>query len=106
MEIPMPTRIWAKTLHNHKIKKDLLYTSPDEIDSDNFATHIAEICHTLDIPTPVITSVNIKNFEEFNNTRFRPRDFVESVSFDFFVLENAVETKKEQQYKPRVYDEE
>jgi len=88
----MPTRIWAKILKNHKIKKDLMYSSLDDCTADTFLAHVSEICHAFDIPTPVITSVNINNFEEFNNTRFRPRDFVEGVSFDFLVLENAEDT--------------
>ena len=101
----MSTRIWAKILKNHKIKQDLLYTSPDEIGADNFLTHVSEICHTLDIPTPIITSVNVNNFEEFNNTRFRSRDFIEGVNFDFFVLENAAETKKDTEiFRPKLYN--
>jgi len=103
----MPTRIWAKILKSQKIKKDLLYTSPNEMDSNNFLTHVSDICHTFDIPTPIITSVNINNFNEFNNTRFRPRDFVETVNFDFLVLENVIETKKEDSpLHPKAYNEE
>jgi len=100
------TRIWAKIITNQKIKKDLIYTSPEICDADSFGSHVAEICHQLDIPTPVILKSNIKNFEEFNNTRFRRGDFVESVEFDFFALEDATEREKATAYRPKVYDEE
>ncbi len=43
----------------------------------------------MDIPTPVILKHHIRGFHSFNITTFKAEDFVESVDFDKFVLENA-----------------
>ena len=90
-----------------KIKKDLIYTSDKVIDAKTLDGHIAELCHQLDIPTPLILKSNVSNFFDFRITRFRAGDFVESVDFDILVLEDATVTEKTKPvFRPKVYDEE
>ena len=48
-----------------------------------------EICYEMDIPTPVVLKSHRHNFSQFNTTRFRASDFVESVDFETLVLENV-----------------
>ena len=82
-------RIWARIETDNKIQKDLMYESGENYNRDEFFLHLTEICYQLGIPTPVIIPSHLENFENFNNMRFLPRDFVEYVNFDHLVLENA-----------------
>ncbi len=83
-------RIWARTMNGDKITRSFIYESIDTLKEDTFKLHIANICHEIDIPTPLVIANHISNFENFNNAVFLPRDFVESIDFDKFVIENAV----------------
>lgn len=84
-------KIWAKTMTDHKIQKDIIYETIENYSRDTFFDHLSEICYLLNIPTPVILDNHYHSFENFNNTKFSPNDFIESVNFDYLVLENAIE---------------
>lgn len=86
-------RLWARTMVGDKITKSYIYESIDNFDEETFKLHIANLCHEMDIPTPAIIKNHIKNFDEFNNTVFLKRDFVESVDFEKLIIENAALTK-------------
>ncbi len=84
-------KIWAKTIRDEKISRDLIYEY-QHIDSlDDFIFAMQEICGQMDIPTPVCTRVNFTHFAMFNNTRFKERDFVESINFDILDIEAVPE---------------
>lgn len=83
-------RIWARTINNDKITRTFIYESIDNLSEQNFRLHIEKICHKLDIPTPLILKNHYDNFEEFNSANFASKDFVESVDFDKFIIENAI----------------
>jgi len=85
-------KIWAKTVQGEKITRSFLYETP-YVGTDNYEECLREICHEMDVPTPVVTPVNVRNFTNFNIERFRPRDFVESVDFDFFETEFVPDKK-------------
>lgn len=82
-------RIWARTVVDGKISKSYIYESIDNFAEDTFRAHIEKMCHELDIPTPAILKSHIKNYVDFNNVVFLPRDFVEWVEFEKFIIENA-----------------
>ena len=82
-------KIWAKTIKDHKIVGSYLYHSADRFDGDEFLTYLTEICHDMDIPTPVILKSHIKNYLLYNIAKFKDTDFIESVDFDTFQIENA-----------------
>lgn len=84
-------KIWARLLTNQRIKKDLIYTADNNAGSDNYDDWIREICHTLDIPTPIILPTHYKNFINFHNTKFKQDDFVESLDYDMFIVEDCRE---------------
>lgn len=86
-------RVWARTMNDGKITRSFIYESIDSFDPSKFYLHIQKMCHEIDIPTPVILKSHIKNYVDFNNTTFLPRDFVESIDFDKFILENATISK-------------
>ena len=82
-------KIWAKALVKDKIVKDMMYKRFEKYDSEKFTEYLVEICHEFDYPTPVVLKSHTKNFDSFHITRFKASDFVEPVSFDTLVLENA-----------------
>ena len=84
-------KYWAKTLKNHKIKKQYLFQSFKKADPDLFFEFVSNICEEMDIPTPVILNAHLKNFHKFNIVKFLPSDFVEYVDFDNLTIENISE---------------
>ncbi len=82
-------RIWAKTIKNNKIVKSYVYENIASFNKETFYLYVQEICHKMDIPTPVVLRYHIENYVNFTNCTFLPRDFVESVHFDKLVLEDA-----------------
>ena len=82
-------KIWAKTLSDDKITRDLMFKRFEKFDIEKFSDCLMEICYELDIPTPVVLTSHTTNFAQFNIVRFKANDFVESVDFEVLVLENA-----------------
>lgn len=87
-------KVWAKTIVDEKITRDLLYEYGSISNEDEFISVLQEVCGQMDIPTPIATRVNFNHFMMFNNTRFKPRDFVESVDFDMLDLEAVPDKQK------------
>ncbi len=87
-------KLWATTVNGEKITRSLVYEYEHIGNEDEFVSVLQEVCDKLDIPTPVVTYINFNNYVMFNNTRFKPRDFVESVDFDHLTIESVVERKK------------
>ena len=85
-------RIWARTTVENKIILSYIYESIDHFSVDSFRLHIEKICHELDLPTPIVLKTHINNYDEFGTVTFYKNDFVESVEFEKFILENAVIT--------------
>ena len=83
-------KIWAKLITAGKIRKQFVYEKEERLTYSRFFDYLADICHELDIPTPVLLKTHIFNFAKFNHVKFLPRDFVESVDFDCLLLENIV----------------
>ena len=82
-------RMWAKIMKGQKIQKNLIYESIDNFNKETFYLHIQEICHRLDIATPVVLNYHTNNYVNFNNCIFSSRDFVETIPFDKLVIEEA-----------------
>ncbi len=86
-------KLWATTVLEERISKDIVFEYNQINNEDEFACVLHDVCEQLDIPTPVVTRVNFTHFVMFNTTRFKPRDFVESVDFDYFNIEAIPEKK-------------
>ena len=83
-------RIWAKLYKDGKIIKQYIYTRNEMTDYSMFFDYLREICDMLDCPTPVLIKTHIFNYAKYNNVKFTVDDFVEKISFDKLVLENAL----------------
>ena len=84
-------KIWAKVIKENKLVKDIIYESIDTFNISDLYLYMQEICHKMDEPSPVVLKTHENNFLNFNTCTFLSRDFVESVSFDKLVIENAKE---------------
>ena len=81
-------RIWAKVYEDGRIARQTTYESEEKFTYARFFNYLAEICDTLDIPTPVLLKTHIFNYAKFRHVVFRTADFLESVPFEKLVLEN------------------
>ncbi|MDE7191762.1 MAG: hypothetical protein K2O35_04785 [Clostridia bacterium] len=84
-------KIWARLVTDDKIQKDMLYHSSLKMSKDNYEVWLRDICHQLDVPNPVILEHHFKNFVNFHNTKFRQDDFVETLDYDIFIVEDCKE---------------
>lgn len=87
-------KIWASTVRGEKITRDVLFTYEHANNCDEFVSVLQQICEQMDVPTPICTYVNFNHFVMFNNTKFKERDFVESVDFDYLNIEAVPEKHK------------
>ena len=83
-------RIWAKVMKKDKILKQFMLEKVETMDYSEFFNYLREICENLDIATPVLIKTHLFNYAKYNTVRFTKDDFVESISFDKLVLENAL----------------
>ncbi|MBQ2710326.1 MAG: hypothetical protein IJV78_01910 [Clostridia bacterium] len=87
-------KVWATTVREEKITRDIVFEYEHISNEDDFVALLQQICEKLDIPTPVVTYVNFNHYVLFNTTKFKSRDFVESIDFDYFNLEAVPDKKK------------
>lgn len=83
-------RIWAKVIKKDKILKQYVLEKNEPMDYSMFFDYLREICENLDVATPVLIKTHLFNYAKYNNVRFTQSDFVEPISFDKLVLENAL----------------
>lgn len=81
-------QLWAKIYKDNRLIKDTtLKINTSKLDYSLFFDYIAEMCHTLDVPTPLIIKDSIFNFAKFNFVKFKSTDFVERCDFDHLLVE-------------------
>lgn len=82
-------KLWARTVKENKTVKKLDFIKDEDMEWADFYDYVREICHQLDLPTPVILKTHLFNFAKFNYVRFLASDFIETVDFDFLMVENV-----------------
>lgn len=85
------TKLYAHTVKTHKTVLKYDFIKDEEMQWSDFFDYVREICHSMDLPTPVILKTHLFNFAKFNYVRFLPSDFVEAVDFDFLMIERVKE---------------
>lgn len=82
-------KIWVKILSDEKIIK----SKTIDVDEKNtsFFDMLKTACNALNVPTPVLLDKHVYDFNLFNQSVFKPADFVETVIFDKLVLEHIYE---------------
>lgn len=82
-------KIWAKTYINKRISKHDVVFIDERYDYSRFDEYVRIVCHEMDIPTPIIVSSNETSFSKYNITKWKASDFIESVPFEEFSIENC-----------------
>ena len=80
-------RIWAKIIKDDKIQSDYIYQSSEKFTLKNFEIYLCDICNHLDLSKPILIKKDIQHFRNFHNIRFRQNSFLESIDFDYLMLE-------------------
>lgn len=80
-------KVWAKIMVNQKVKRSIVHEAGERIEPWNFYDHVRQISEKLKIPTPVVLNSYAENFLNFNLVKFRARDFLEEINFDYLWLE-------------------
>ncbi|MBE5764912.1 MAG: hypothetical protein E7339_04870 [Clostridiales bacterium] len=82
-------KLWTRTVKDNKtiLKHD--FVREKDMEWADFFDYVREICHEMDLPTPVILKTHLFNFAKFNYVRFLPSDFIEQVDFDYLIVENV-----------------
>ncbi len=83
-------KIWAKVMKKDKILKQYMFEKIATMDYSEFFDYLRDICENLDIATPVLIKTHLFNYAKYNTVRFTAADFVEPITFDKLVLENAL----------------
>ena len=82
-------KLWARTVKDNKTLQKYDFIKDENMEWADFFDYVREICHEMDLPTPIILKTHLFNFAKFNYVRFLASDFVESVDFDFLMVENV-----------------
>lgn len=83
------TKLWARTVNDNKTILKYDFVKEETMEWADFFEYVREICHEMDLPTPVILKTHLFNFAKFNYVRFLASDFIETVDFDFLMIENV-----------------
>ncbi len=81
-------KLWGKVMIADKIIRQVVIERDERVTYSHFFDYLTELCEKLDIPTPVLLKPHVMQFAKFRHVKFTPRDFVDSVDFDKFWVEN------------------
>jgi hypothetical protein len=77
------TRVWGIL----RIKEKIALDAVAELEVAGLDEAVDSLCHTLDIPRPVLLRKHRSEFQKFLRTHFNPDDFMETVGFARFEVE-------------------
>lgn len=82
-------KMWIKTYVGDKITHDIIITSDKPLTPRSFYDAVSEAAHAFDLSTPIILNQHFLHYRDYNSVKLLPRDFIEEVDFDKFIIENA-----------------
>ncbi len=82
-------RLWVKIYRNNKIVKDYVAQSNNYNLSRTkmILLCLEEVCHKLDLASPIWLELNIKDFQLHSKTRFYADNFIEATDFDYLEVQ-------------------
>ena len=92
----MATGIWVRLMRKSRIERDLTVDCAHE----KWQEALEDACHQLDVSRPMILPRHERDFAQFNQARFLPEHFVESVAFDRMEVE-FIDPDKKKKENPR-----
>lgn len=81
-------KLWAKIIKGEKLINNIVWSNNLTMTKANYEATLMEICHALDIETPVTLNTHYRYLVDFNIVKFLPRDFVDKVDYTLFTIEN------------------
>ena len=84
-------KIWIRLLTDNKLVQDKIYLCDAINSTEKFEEVLRDVCHELDLPTPVVLDAHFINLIRFHNAKFRPDDFVEALDYDIMIVEDCKE---------------
>ena len=78
-------KIWGKLLSQDKVIKSKTVQVDEKHTS--FFDMLKNLCHDLNIPTPVLLDKHVYDFNLFHVCFFKPDDFIEDVVFEKFAVQ-------------------
>ena len=82
-------KLWAKIINGDKMAANLVVRNKAPLEQEAYEAFLPEICHQLDLSTPVTLPTHFNHLKRFNIVEYKPRDFIEPVDFTKFTLENV-----------------
>lgn len=82
-------KLWAKIIKGDKLLANLVVRNRAPLEQEAYESFLSEICTQLDLSTPVTLTMHFNHLKRFNIVEYKPRDFIEPVSFTKFTLENV-----------------
>lgn len=84
-------KLWIRLLEDNKIIKDKIVSCDNITCVLDLEEAMRDICHSLDLPTPIVLPTHYRNFVDFHNAKFKKDDFVESLDGDILIVEDCKE---------------
>lgn len=81
-------RIWVKIVKEQRTVRQITYEREEKLTYSHLLSYLMDICHELDVPTPVLLKPHVMDFAKFRHVKFKENDFVEPIDFDFLWIEN------------------
>ncbi len=80
-------KMWVKLVKDGVVTESRVLVLKKYLNREYYEDSLHKICVDLDVGTPVPHSSHFKHFNDFNLTKYLPRDFLEEVGFDFMTVE-------------------
>ena len=84
-------KLWVRLMTDNRLKRDKVYFVNNINSLELLEESLRDICHDMDIPTPIILDAHFKNFIRFHNAKFKQEDFVETLDYDMLIVEDCKE---------------
>ena len=84
-------KLWIRLMTDNRLKKDKVVFVNNITSLSDLEKAMRDICHDMDIPTPIILNSHFRNFINFHNAKFKQDDFVESLDYDMLIVEDCKE---------------
>lgn len=82
-------KMWGRTFYEHKTVKSFTLEKSVKNEWHDFWDYVSEICYNMDIATPIVMKKHLFDYAKYNYVRFDKSDFVETVDFDYLLIENV-----------------
>ncbi|MBC8531563.1 hypothetical protein [Gehongia tenuis] len=91
-------RIFCTLYKNHKRVAEACVPMDFPLREDTMDSVIAKLCYELDTEKPMIMDKHFNELQNFSQTRFRADDFIDSIKFDYMLLEILEDDKKRKKH--------